>query len=244
MSVLFFGSLKDAVYLSAGLNRVFQDLSFYTFFTEGVKTIWFILFLIIAYTFFPLIYKAIYYGDNQRHLVGLLLVLATIALPIILREVSKPLYSNTQIALTRIPLFIVGVYDGKMIKDNKKIPHPLVICGIAIAFVLQYYSKKVELISYKDRYVAAYFGIALIMLLIYILQMVGRFEFLMRVFRFFGKYSLELYLLHITMRNYMTTIGLPCYKTRFYAVMILIATLLSVILKEISSQTERLLFRE
>ena len=58
------------------------------------------------------------------------------------------------------------------------------------------------------------------------------------VMRFFGKYSLELYLLHVTMRNLMETMGLQDYRTSRYALMIILAFALAPVLHKMTVWTQ------
>ena len=239
-----FWCLKDVVVTGADFRRVLSDLSFYTFFTEGVKTIWFILFLLIVYTLFPIFFRIIYKNDDNRTTSFFILLLIALFCPIMLSRLSPELYSNTQILITRIPLFIGGVYAGKMIKDNQRISQIAVVGIVLIALGLQYYSNKVGLISYIDRYISSIFSIALILIIVRFLELVDSKSAINKMFRFLGRHSLELYLLHVTMRNLMASIGRPLCEAYAYAIMVLFAVAVSPPLKKACQITEKILLKQ
>lgn len=62
----------------------------------------------------------------------------------------------------------------------------------------------------------------------------GKYSILKRILLFFGNYSLELYLIHVTVRGIMKSIGYHTCRLRYEAVMVLISIALSVVLKKIT----------
>lgn len=56
-----------------------------------------------------------------------MILLVTVIFPIILKEFSAPLYKNIEILITRIPIFVVGVWAVPYIKGNKKLSYKLIL---------------------------------------------------------------------------------------------------------------------
>ena len=87
-------------------------------------------------------------------------------------------------------------------------------------------------------HIAAIFGMSLMSVFVYCLKLMDKAVRFRAVMRFFGKYSLELYLLHVTMRNLMETMGLQDYRTSRYALMIILAVALAPVLHKMTVWTQ------
>ena len=60
-----------------------------------------------------------------------------------------------------------------------------------------------------------------------------------RVLRFFGRYSLELYMVHVTLRNIMKEFGFDAYRISEYSIMIMLAIVVSVLLNKLCGMLDR-----
>lgn len=87
---LVFWFLKDILILKLGGGRLMADFCFITFVTEGVRTIWFILFLAISYLILPLIYEACFRSNKSIRLFGsAVLVTAALLLPFLFKKYPR-----------------------------------------------------------------------------------------------------------------------------------------------------------
>jgi hypothetical protein len=57
--------------------------------------------------------------------------------------------------------------------------------------------------GWESRYIGSFFGIASIFFCVYLLKALDGATFFRKILRFFGQYSLEIYLLHILMWEFM-----------------------------------------
>ena len=119
-------------------------------------------------------------------MIGFIAVMAiTILFPVWVYSLNHELYSNIQIALTRFPIFVFGVFMGKEIKNGVRIPWLLVLDIIAIGFIAEYLLlfefRGVN--SYVARNVASIFSVSLLIILTLLCQLLGKCKWLMKILR-------------------------------------------------------------
>ena len=172
-------SFKDFLIRLSGLNLVF--------FWE--RTFWFVLLILICYLIAPFYYQIIN-KYKKSIVIPFALVVITFFLSFYL--------PRTQILVTRIPIFLLGmnfgksIYDGVCIKSERNCLFCFLVSILAIVLVL--------LINYKikvgiELYRLIYF-ICGIPSLFFILSIVKKIKFLIEPLSFLGSISYELYLLH------------------------------------------------
>lgn len=226
-----FWAIKDFKFKGLGIRGYFHDITFYSFFTDGVHTIWFILLMLVLYAVFPVIFKLL--DKNNRNIWFVLMLILTYGFPIILCYVDNTCYNNISIAITRIPLFVIGCYFGKHIKQGYEIAYSKVFTFVIVALFLKYCRVYLDLNSYTDRYFDGIYSLGLIIIITCVVMFFGKSAKINSVWRFFGKYSLEIYIIHVTMRNLMKEFGFDAYRISQYFTMIFIAVILSVLLNKL-----------
>jgi peptidoglycan/LPS O-acetylase OafA/YrhL len=209
VAVIFWG-LKDLYLLHLGVVRFIKDLLFITFFTEKVHTLWYILLMLVVYILFPIFYKLL---DNQKfrvfNLVWLLAIF--VGLAIVLFQYNTQFYYNVQLALTRIPVFILGCFMGKWIKEEKEISVVLAVVVTVLGIALKLYLKTIDCPNWLGRYADIIYMFALLAIFILILDCLRQFTWILQMLSAIGKYSLELYLVHVSVRNLQHTLGLQMH---------------------------------
>lgn len=232
--------VTDMVYTHLSFKQMLLNFSFVTFFTEGINNFWFIFFIGTMYLIFPIIYKLVY-NEKYGRLWFIVLLALSIAGPIVLYVQNHDLYKNIGIAITRVPIFIVGTYAGRPIKECRHIPHIAALAIIAIGIVCKYYSLPLSQAGYQARYMTSFFGLSMLFICTYVLRALSKAEILRRILRFFGRYSLEFYLLHIMLWGILGGQGMQLHRMSHYGIMILIAAALAPLLSKITSLITRLL---
>ncbi len=177
-----------------GLNGYFGDVFFVTFFTKGVRYFWYFILMIFLYAVYPLIHK-LYQKTGIFGMLGS--VIGVIALNYILMKTSPTFYSHTEIALTRIPVFLLGAWAGKFVKEGKTISWlwiALSAVGI-IGIYYFYYKQPFSNLLYLYRYIGGIFAICHLFLFSALfskctLGAAGTFLV------WLGGYSMEIYLIH------------------------------------------------
>lgn len=171
-------SLKDFIIRLTGLNLYF--------FWE--RTFWFVLLILICYLISPLYFRLI---NKIRY--GYILPFILVAITFVL-SFHMP---RTQILVTRIPIFLLGmnigkwVYEGIVIEGRQNV----IICFVAsvIAMFLVVLINYVDVSVEIERLVYFFCGIPS---LFFILSIVKQMRWFEGPLAFIGKVSYEIYLLH------------------------------------------------
>ena len=150
--------------------------------------------------------------------------------------------SNVSIAVSRIPAFVIGVLIGKAVYEKREMPRKnigiLLALAIVIAWPLQMAGK-----SIVGVYSNAFLNFAFSLLFVYILATLSESKnrgiakvhaFITSVIGWFGKYTLELYLVHVMVRKIMNTLGYHTYRLSYEGIMVIVSIILSVALSKLT----------
>ncbi len=180
------------------------------FIKHNVNTTWFIPCILVLSLLFPIIYYLQNYPVRigsmtmSRNSVTVLICSIYFILLLYLKANKTVFYNNTEIALTRALVFIVGCHFAKYVKEGVRIPNGAVLFSTAYILIYIYVFRadiKINNFWYRMSYVPL--AIAWIVVFIWILSKCEtvlhckKFSFL----TFIGNMTLELYLLHIFLRR-------------------------------------------
>lgn len=207
-------SLPFCIWQNTVQNRSFLyflfDLSSisYWFKTENSPG-WYVSLILILYIIYPLLYKFIF-GNNKNNyravIVTSLIIVAFVASIYFLSRKADVFWLCVERAYTRIPVFVLGCYCGKLIYEKQKF-------GIKSALFFAFCLLSVigmNSINFRLRYFLTVLPIMFgMILIIYLLVDVFRIKLIGHVLEFFGGITLELYLVH----NYISEI-LQYYNLR------------------------------
>lgn len=208
-----------------------QNLLFVTYFTKGTLTLWFIFFILVMYLVYPLIHKYLNSTekDSIRTLRFVLLVAVVIAVSLTLFHWFHQTPIAKDIVYGRIPVFLLGCYLGKYIKEGMSFYRPAFLSGAAIlygiGFVLRYY----DTTYLVRRYIDILPTLGLIILFSALVEVQKNVDNKGRLFlRAAGSYSLELYLTHVCCRNLAKAWDIPTNKLWVYLCVIAVSVILSI----------------
>ncbi len=222
----------------------FKDFSFTNLLTRftlirfwhvGDQQIWFISFILLCYLLYPFIFIMIYRNDNTLIVFNwICLILYTIALLYLFRRFSPDLYNRYEIALTRLPVFILGCGAGEACKSKKTMSAGVIpACIGAVVFSMYlFYTNSITGVYKRYIYIA---GIAYLLLAAFLLKMLHCKQ-LNAFLRFFGDRSLHLYLAHIFLRRMYggSRLFVKGSAVRYF-LMLLVSILLATIAEGIES---------
>ena len=191
-----------------GWFRFFENLFFFSWFKYGSTIYWFILGIFAFYLIFPIVYKVFETDDYKRCVIFLVLILSVFYTVTAIAECYVPSYRWFKIAIERFPIFVLGIFLGKLSKNEKKISIVslcvLFFVGlslIGLQFLLNSYSFWVQHVHYAYYFNRGLFAISIIILIIMVMEFfeqkvkkIG--DLLTKAFSFLGGVTLEIYLLH------------------------------------------------
>lgn len=165
---------------------------------------WYVVFVMILYALYPLIYKAMKKLEKNEKLEFLIVCavcILDVLLCIFLNRFLPDLYATVEIALTRVPSFIIGCYLGKFVYNKKQHSNGIYafsIIGIVFWFVLTNFVGGLM----AQRFSHCLLALALCVILITVGDFLkAKINFIYKFFTFCGGMSLELYLVHMNIES-------------------------------------------
>lgn len=228
----------DIFCLNKSAGEFIKDLFFVTFVLGNMKWFWYILMIAVCYWFFPYVYDIVENTSDrisQRMRILLLCTLSTV-LAVMLQQYYNELYVSIGVAVLRIPAFLIGVLMGKAVYEKRTVSYRY-IAGVLISAVIIAWPLQMTEKSVLGVYASAFLNYAFSLVFVLILSAVmnSRNFFLKKVHNittgilgWFGKYTLELYLLHVLIRRVMLELGYKTYRLKYEAILVLVSVILSV----------------
>lgn len=219
----------DLCFQKAGILRLFMDWSGVSFWTHGITTTWYVSMIMLCYLFYPLIFRM--QQKNRNLVIGLAAVL--IAVFCLFAVIQPQAYDRCEIALTRIPVFLIGSYLGEYIlnkdaspKSSKLVLNCYTLAAIAV-FVLSAAvngrNHEVGIMLY--RYGCGGVGILISLAVCWVLEK-WTMKPVSRFLKYLGAVSLELYLIHVMIRNIVHNTSLGGLTAAWQQIIVIISFIL------------------
>lgn len=215
-------------------NSFIEDLFFITFITEGNRLYWFILFILVMYLVYPYIYGRLRWENEHREWNFIFFLLISVAINMFVSMFDPGLYNNIGIAINRMTVFLVGSYYGEKIFHKcsvKKFDLGIVILGAILKAVI-IFTNHFKLLFLPQYLVDTFYTFTLLFIVIYVLKFLDKLISTKWLARF-GKYSLELYLLNVSLRRIFDYVGFSTSILLNYVVLTIIAIVLSILLHNV-----------
>ena len=161
---------------------------------------------------------------------------------------NPSLYKKIEIAITRIPVFIIGIWLGKKSKEGVTISRKWLLLFLLILLVgisLLYY-KVFNKYYFIVRYLYCPISISIVIILSYILANVNK-NILLRFFIWIGSYSMEIYLLYEFLVKNCNNIFIykDKYNIAYHFAAFFLTLILSFIIKKFCNEiTENVINKE
>lgn len=222
----------------------FMDYSLLSFWLDGNKNLWFVTFIIVMYIIFPFLFIVSEKPISNRKNVLIWLCLGYVFVLYIILKLFPIFFENTEIALMRVPVFILGIYCGKKCYEKEKISK-VDVTFILLGVVLKVLSvfDKIGSIPMYGRLTNIIYSFFVMFIVIAFLQFMSNKK-LNNCLRTAGKYSYELYLTSVTTRTIMNEIGYETYRYPMYILCIFIALVLSFLLVKIERWFDKSVYKK
>lgn len=182
-----------------GWPDFFERITLLKFWLSGDQQIWFVSLILVCYLLYPYIYSA-FFSEAREKKAGwarcLLLILIAVSFTVLLMMSHPDVYDRVEIALTRLPVFILGCYLGRYVYEKRQLPRWSVAVIIAIDILSLAVLEQGVLHGIWKRYFYLFGGVALTFTIPAVLKFLNC-KTINRICAFFGKISLNLYLSHI-----------------------------------------------
>lgn len=170
-----------------------------SYWIKGDGIYWYVSYILVFYLLYPLIYKYLL----QKDVKPMIPIACMFVVEVVFLVFFNEYYVMLQLALSRLPITILACYLGKYAYEEKEvsiirivtllIPF-LLLRGIRIIFVPEMYEALVTfLVKTANMFLIIFF--------VYFYWGIDKFIFpiIKRVFSFVGRYSLEIYLIHMSL---------------------------------------------
>ena len=217
----------DLIIMQKGVKMFAFDFGFVTFFTQGTRTFWYVLFIVFAYLIYPFVYKILHvkWSDWGQLLILLIIALVIQFLP---RIVAPVLNLNIEILLGRFLVFFIGCWCGKKVYQNaciNNIDKMGILFGVMIMLCGFLPVTKIVVSKLGFRILMCFWGIFLLYCIAVSMRKMPKR--IVKILEQFGKMSYELYLTHVAIRALMNVIGIKTLYFQNYVFCILISLFLT-----------------
>ena len=206
------------------ISHYLFELSTLSFWLAGHRTVWYISFILLMYMIYPVIYPLV--KKSYAKVLMYVVVVSAVFLEILLANSFPEFYLNTEVAIARIPIFVIGCFIAPKIYEHDFVElwHVVIwsLCLGSIRLV------NIIFISSDNIYyeiVVRFSNIFFTLLIIVVGSMIIHRlpKVVNRILSWFGRKSLEFYLLHMMMISiyFSTGIGQNYKKVWVYFMVIL-----------------------
>lgn len=188
---------EDFILEQKGILQFFIDwFSFKTW--QGISTVgWYVCFAMVLYLIYPVIFKILKWAQTKNFdlILVILFCVVWVGFCFALFKLSPVAFDRTEIAITRVPIFIIGCYMGKFVYEKSTISWKLYavsFLGIVIWLAIKLTCSSVLIFN---RFSHCLLSISACLILILIINLIN----IKPIYKFFvysGGMSLELYLIH------------------------------------------------
>ena len=215
----------------------------------GIES-WYVAFIIPLYILYPLVYHGITCSPTKKH-TGLIILLAlSILIELLMGICCRDYYLQTEIAICRIPIFLLGCICANSVYENKTLNHPLLIASIsAILFLairvfnlicIDRQSLIFSSIIRKSKILSAIAIILFSCMFFSYITARRRQEAskLLKVLNFFGQHSFEIYIAHTLLIFTYTRLAVYDSFSQFwlyYLAIVPLSVVLAVLARRLAS---------
>ena len=238
VSVLTFGLIEVAD-LANWAGGVFLYGYFIPSLTRG--NFWYLSATVVLYLVFPLIHRFLRGKRGGAGAVGM--ILASLAASLMVRLFAEEyFYNHVYLMMTRLPVFILGAYAGKLCMNHRKVPVIFPLLAVPLSVALLVLIADYQLPHHYRFYEFTVFVPCIVLAHAYVFSKIKKWGFLTRSVMTVGTYSMEIYLIFESIYNHSTAVFNYTLENTglVYALTVFAATLvLAVLLRMVSDQLTR-----
>ncbi len=232
---LFIASVYE-IYKGRDIHQMIRNISGISFVKDGNLSYWFFYLILFLYGIYPFIYRI---QMRFHRNVSLVLIVVFVVLNYCVSLGFPVFFSHVEIAMRRIPVFLLGSYFAEDVKKGKTVNEIPVILLSSLCLYLSYRFLLSDECSSSIffRYVLGVNGVSLVFILSWIMNRIGdRIHIIKKAIEYVGLYSLEFYLIYeklvLEMKSYLNDSFINA----------LICFILCLIIAQLISKVNRKLF--
>ena len=176
-----------------GIISFLADVTTVNYWLRGDHPVWYVAFIVIMYALFPLIYNL---DVKTRHISTVCLVLTSVICEYLLYRTDSWLYNNAERALSRVPIFLIGILIAPLALKGAKIAlwKVALACIVGGGLFLSVCTRPLDIVL--TRYMYGVIGICIVIVYGFVRELID-IRFLSRILVWLGGISLEIYIVHV-----------------------------------------------
>ena len=210
--------IYDILICHLSVGKFLRDLFFVSWYSEKSTRYWYVLAIIVFYFLFPSLYVLIHGKNCSFFKTMLFCIIWWVGIETLCHSVDSII--TFRIALERLPIFILGIYIGKMSYQKQPVKDIHLVLYVLGGLLLLFLLKRVfhdPLKRYLYYPIRGALSVSIISIVIIIMEMLMKivsqaYDVILHVLVWFGALTYELYLLH---QSYMILFDFP-YKFLTY----------------------------
>lgn len=188
------------IFLKQDVVAFIKNITFYSFWVGKEKLVWFIALIVVLYAIYPYIFKYILNNENAfYYILSLIIIVYVICLGV--NVICHEWFYRVEIALVRVPVFLLGCYCGRLVYENKSIDTWVKILSLlgVLYGAFYFYEHPYSLVkTYRVPYL--FIGSSIAIWVSIVLECINNVR-INRMLCNWGGLSLELYLSHVVLRK-------------------------------------------
>ena len=190
----------DFIYYKDGFYEYIYNVATVNFWLNGKHPVWYVAFILVLYLIFPLLHR---WDKKTHHVSTICIIVICVLLEFLMCKTGFWLFRTSEKALSRIPVFMVGLMVAPIVLSERRIPLKLVlfmfIIGIGLFAFISLRPPYLVLI----RYIYCPISIAIILCYTYYRRK-SKTIWIWNSLAWIGALSFELYIVHILIRRVVT----------------------------------------
>jgi peptidoglycan/LPS O-acetylase OafA/YrhL len=179
-----------------GVLQLLLNITTLNYWLTGNHPTWYIAFIIVMYLLFPLLYR---WDKKTNHVSTVVIIIVSVVSEYIMSKTGFFLFKTSERALSRVPVFLIGLLCAPCVFSGKRIPVWQVLMFVFVGmwfFALISLSPSCNIVLQRYSYIPI--SVAIIVGYAFLRHLVN-LNGLWRVLAWIGTISLELYIAHVFM---------------------------------------------
>lgn len=179
-----------------GVSQLLLNITTLNYWLTGDHPTWYIAFIILMYLLFPLLYR---WDKKTNHVSTVVFIVISVVLEFFMYKIDFFLFKTSERALSRVPVFMIGLLSASFVLSGKRIPFWQVLMFVFVGiwfFALISLSPSSSIVLQRYSYIPI--SVAIIVGYAFLRHVVN-LDGLWRIFAWVGSISLELYITHVFM---------------------------------------------
>lgn len=158
---------------------------------------WYVAVSLLLYLIYPFIYKFLFYKESNLLFRSICVTAIMFILFVIIYKYNPNSWDKIGDWISKTPMFPLGIITGYLAKKSCKFTTLQFVVYIIVMLFLHVVIKQINHCNEIVKMINVLMGMPLILICFSAIDNIKSFKWILSFFRYMGKYSLEIYLLHL-----------------------------------------------